>query len=98
MRDRFLLAESEEALLIGMENQMDDTRPGRWRLKHSQIEHHRTARHGRGEGFPGPLAKKSIRKQNILRNFLMKPTFRGPGRLLILAFSSQSTSSQSTVI
>jgi hypothetical protein len=28
----FLLAESDEALLIGMESQADDTRPGRWRL------------------------------------------------------------------
>ena len=28
----FLLAEDEQAVLIGMEHQVDDTRPGRWRL------------------------------------------------------------------
>ncbi|MGD0497545.1 MAG: hypothetical protein ABSC23_03815 [Bryobacteraceae bacterium] len=28
----FLLAENDEAVLIGMEHQADDTRPGRWRL------------------------------------------------------------------
>ena len=28
----FLLAENDEALLIGMESQADDTHPGRWRL------------------------------------------------------------------
>ena len=28
----FLLAENDEAVLIGMESQADDTRPGRWRL------------------------------------------------------------------
>lgn len=28
----FLLAENDQAVLIGMEHQADDTRPGRWRL------------------------------------------------------------------
>jgi hypothetical protein len=28
----FLLAENDEALLIGMESQAEDTHPGRWRL------------------------------------------------------------------
>jgi hypothetical protein len=28
----YLLAENDEAVLIGMEHQADDTHPGRWRL------------------------------------------------------------------
>ncbi len=28
----FLLAENDDAVLIGMEHQADDTHPGRWRL------------------------------------------------------------------
>jgi len=33
----FLLAENDDAVLIGMEHQADDTHPGRWRLNISKV-------------------------------------------------------------
>jgi hypothetical protein len=77
----FLLAENEAALLIGMEQQADDTHPGRWRLNIPKAGIIERRDMEVDKAFPDPPAKSpKFYVSGLLVHGHQRPDHRSNGR------------------